>query len=96
MSPLRPMRNTEASRGSVVQYPGSCTAVIGSMTLALKAQQALATASIRSSVTKVSSSQSHRGCAYGIIYPCIQHNNVMHILSTAGIHIRQLLGEAST
>lgn len=70
---------------------GICTAVIGSMTLALKAQTILAEAAIRASLTKISSSQTHNGCAYGVDFPCTQSSNVQTVLSRAGIRVRQYL-----
>lgn len=70
---------------------GTCTAVIGSMTLAMKAQSALAEAAIRANVTKVSSSETHNGCAYGVDFPCSQSGNVRTVLSRAGIRVRQYL-----
>ena len=75
-----------------IRYPGTCTAVIGSMTLTIKAQNALAAASVRTSVTKISSGSARTGCAYGLIFPCIQQKNVTEILSSAGIRVRKILG----
>lgn len=77
----------------VIRYPGTCTAVFGSMTQTLKAQNALAAASLRTAVTKVSSARTHGGCAYGLTFPCIQTDNVRQVLSEAGIRPRQLFGE---
>ena len=44
-------------QGMFVQYPGTCTAIFGSMTQTLHAQSSLAAASIRTAVTKISSAQ---------------------------------------
>lgn len=77
----------------VFRYPGTCTAVFGSMTQTLKAQNALAAASLRTAVTKVSSARTHGGCAYGLTFPCMQTENVREVLSAAGIRPRQLFGE---
>jgi len=74
------------------ERPGSCTAVIGSMTMAMKAQAALSEAAIRSSIAKISSSETHNGCAYGVDFPCTQSSNVRTVLSHAGIRVRQYLG----
>ena len=95
MGNVRSGRSTgpEGGGGTFIQYPGTCTAVIGSMTLTLRAQSILADASIRTSVTKISSAKTHHGCAYGLIYPCIQSGNVSAVLSDAGIAIRHVLGE---
>ncbi len=67
--------------------PYLCTAAIGSMTGAMKAQKALSAAAIRSSVVKLASS-AHRGCSYGVSFPCAQQNNVRLILENAGVKIR--------
>lgn len=76
-----------------VRYPGTCTVVIGSMTHTLAAQEALAAASIRAAVTKISSSRSGHGCAYGLFCPCTRLPNVRTVLDGAGIRIREILGE---
>ena len=70
---------------------GSCTAVIGSMTGAMRAQSILAEAAIRAVVVKVSSSKSTGGCAYGVDFPCTQSGNVGMILDRAGIRVREYL-----
>lgn len=83
-------RNSRADESQTIRYPGTCTAVIGSMTQTMKAQSALAAASIRAAVTKVSSARTHGGCAYGLTFPCMQAENVRTVLSTEGIRIRQM------
>ena len=75
-----------------IQYPDTCTAVIGSMTQTMKAQSVLATAAIRAAVTKLSSTKSQTGCVYGLDFSCRQSQNVRQILSDAGIAVRQYLG----
>ncbi|MBQ1981645.1 MAG: hypothetical protein IIV80_03490 [Clostridia bacterium] len=72
-------------------FGGTCTAVIGSMTQALRAQNLLADAAIRSTVTKISSSETRGGCAYGVDYPCTQAANVRTVLESAGLRVRQYL-----
>ena len=74
------------------QRAGDCIAVIGSMTQAMKAQAALAEASIRASVTKISSTKSQTGCVYGLDFPCRQADNVRQVLEDAKIPVRQYLG----
>ncbi len=68
-----------------------CTAVIGSMTTALKAQKALLRASIRSTVVKLDSSVTRKGCAYGVEFDCVQTSNVQYTLDTAGIKVSRYL-----
>lgn len=70
---------------------GTCTAVIGSMTQAMKAQSVLAEAAIRGSISKISSAETHNGCAYGVDFACTQSGNVQAVLSRAGIRVRQYL-----
>ncbi|MBQ9150801.1 MAG: DUF3343 domain-containing protein [Clostridia bacterium] len=71
--------------------PGTCTAVIGSMTQAMKAQTALAEAAIRANISKISSSKTHNGCAYGVDFPCTQSGNVQMVLERAGVKVREYL-----
>ncbi len=73
------------------RFAGTCTAVLGSMTLAMKAQGVLAEAAIRATLTKVSSTRTHGGCAYGVDFPCTQSANVRMILSRAGVRVREYL-----
>ena len=70
---------------------GTCTAVIGSMTQAMKAQSVLAEAAIRASLTKISSSRTRGGCAYGVDFPCTQSGNVQTVLTRAGVRVREYL-----
>ena len=72
---------------------GICTAVIGSMTQAMKAQSVLSEAAIRSTLTKISSSRTHNGCAYGVDFPCPQSGNVRTVLERAGVRVRDYLQE---
>ena len=74
----------EASRGT-------CTAVIGSMTQAMRAQNALAEAAIRAVVVKISSAKSTGGCAYGVDFPCTQMSNARTVLTRAGVRVREYL-----
>jgi hypothetical protein len=71
----------------------TCTAVIGSMTQAMKAQSVLSEAAIRSTLTKISSSRTHNGCAYGVDFPCTQSGNVRTVLERAGVRVRDYLKE---
>ncbi len=68
-----------------------CTAVIGSMTIALKAQKTLQTSSIRSTVVKLDSSVTQRGCAYGLEFDCDQCSNIQHILEKSHINVSRYL-----
>lgn len=66
---------------------GTTVAVLGSMTTAMTAQRALASAAIRCEVVKVDSGG--RGCGYGVAFPSVQHGNVTAILSAAHINVRR-------
>ena len=71
-------------------------AVVGSMTTALGAQRALATAAIRSEIVKqdsASGSSGSRGCNYGVAFPSVQRGNVRAILSAAHINVRRYTNE---
>ena len=83
-----------ASRGRGGSLPsGTCTAVIGSMTQAMKAQSLLADAAIRGGITKISSARTHNGCAYGVEFPCTQSANVRTVLERGGVRVREYLQE---
>ena len=93
-SPSRSPRSAQAlayGMGDASLPVGSCTAVIGSMTQAMRAQALLSEAAIRAGITKVSSSRTHNGCAYGVEFPCTQRANVRAVLERAGIRVREYL-----
>ena len=69
----------------------SCTAVTGSMTMALKAQRALSRNALRASTVKVSRATQDRGCVYGIRFSCDLLGNVKAILDGAGIDVKEYL-----
>ena len=68
-----------------------CFAELGSLTAAMKAQEALAAAAIPSSVEKTENveSSSHRGCAYGLRLSCQQVRNARTVLRAARISVKQ-------
>ncbi|MBQ7383719.1 MAG: DUF3343 domain-containing protein [Clostridia bacterium] len=66
---------------------GGCSAEIGSVTQAMRAQDALASAAIPSKIIKSQSSSRH-GCIYGISFSCRQENNVRAILESSRIPVR--------
>lgn len=68
-----------------------CTAVTGSMTVALKAQRVLGKNALRAEVIKVSSSPSNRGCIYGLQFDCVLLENVKSTLHNAGINVKEYL-----
>ena len=71
------------------EYTGECSAAIGSVTQAMKAQKTLAAAAIPSTVVKWESSSRLRGCVYGVRFSCLQERNVKTVLSSAHIAVKQ-------
>ena len=70
-----------------------CSAAIGSITQAMKAQRALAEAAIPTTVIKYESSGSgNKGCIYGLSFSCSQSNNVQTVLSHERIRVKQWNG----
>lgn len=65
----------------------SCTAAIGSLTVAMKAQSALSDAGIGGRIVKLDPSMTRRGCAYGIEYPCEDHKAVRSAFNAAKISV---------
>lgn len=73
-----------------MRYGETCTASVGSMTLAMKAQSALSRAAIRSDVVKLSAAHARRGCTYGLEFSALQLNNVRMILNEARIPVKNI------
>lgn len=71
---------------------GNCSAVIGSMTQAIRAQRVLADAAIRAEVVKADASVTRYGCAYAVSYPCSQDRNVREVLRNARIRVHFFYG----
>ena len=71
------------------EISGGCTALLGSVTLAMKAQSALAAAAIPASIIK---NETPRGCVYGISFSCAQSNNVRAVFSHERIRVKQWNG----
>ena len=86
-----PRNGRYANPGPDDMARGTCTAVIGSMTQAMRAQSILAEAAIRAVVVKVSSSKNTGGCAYGVDFPCTQMSNAQSVLSRGGVRVREYL-----
>lgn len=78
-------------KGRSNPHGGTCTAVVGSMTNAMTAQNALTGAAIYSTVIKVSSMDTGDGCAYGVTFHCSQTADVRRVLSAAGVKVRKYL-----
>lgn len=69
----------------------SCTAAIGSLTVAMKAHSALSEAGIGGKIVKLDPSMTKRGCAYGIEYACEDHKAVRSAFNAAKISVSSYL-----
>ena len=65
----------------------SCTAAIGSLTLAMKAKSALDEVGLYGKIVKLDPTMTRRGCAYGIEYDCENHKSVRSAFNTAKISV---------
>lgn len=68
-----------------------CTAAMPSLTYCMKAQRTLALHSIQSTIVKLDSSITKKGCAYGIEFFCEYKKAVRSILSDARISAGQYI-----
>lgn len=66
-----------------------CIAEIGSMTQAMRAQQALAQAVIPATVVKTDSSKSEKGCVYGVSLSCAQRENAENVFEKSRIRVKR-------
>lgn len=64
-----------------------CTAAMGSLTYAIKAQRALAEGGITCEIVKLDSSMTRRGCAYGVTFSCEEQRAVRAVLSKEKITV---------
>lgn len=72
---------------------GECIAEIGSMTQAMRAQNALAEMAIPSTIVKTNSSKSNKGCAYGISLDCNQMENAENVFDRTKVRVRRWKSE---
>ena len=63
----------------------ACSAQIGSVTQAMRAQRVLATAAIPTTVVK---NDAARGCIYALSFSCSQENNVRSVLARERIRVK--------
>ena len=74
---------------------GGCKAAIGGLTLAMRAQKALAAAAIPTAVIKYDDdARSKKGCIYGLTFSCGQRINVETVLAGEGIKVREWKAES--
>ena len=76
------------------EFYGECIAEIVSMTQAMKAQRILAESAIPTTVVKSNSSNSGKGCAYGVSFPCSYKENVERICIASKIRVRRWKDES--
>ena len=72
---------------------GECIAEIGSMTQAMRAQNALAEMAIPSTIVKTNSSKSNKGCAYGLSIDCNQMENAENVFDRTKVRVRRWKSE---
>ncbi len=68
-----------------------CTAAMGGMTLAQKAERALLAAGIAAEIVSLSPDETKRGCAFGVNFPCTMTNAARDALRRARIAPSQYL-----
>lgn len=66
-----------------------CSAVLGTLTSAQRAQRTLAAAAIPSRIIKLPPVAARRGCVWGIELCCNQRQNVETVLGAARISVRE-------
>ena len=64
-----------------------CTAALGSLTNAMKAQRVLSEAEIESNIVKLEASMTRKGCAYGVEFPCDLIKTVRSLMNAKGISV---------
>ena len=83
-SEIRYIRYGGTEKNNMKRESYECSAELGSVTEAMKAQRVLAAAAIPSEIIK-SEGGRRRGCIFGIGFACAQANNVRAVLSSARI-----------
>lgn len=68
-----------------------CLAALGPMTAAIKAQRALLGGGIKAEVEALSPTESRRGCAYGVSFPCEKRDHARALFRSAGIPVVQYM-----
>lgn len=71
-----------------------CIVTMKSMTLALRAKNALYTKGIVTEVQNLDPSVTARGCAYGLSFNCLDKEKIRHLLDTRGIPYGEWIGGA--
>ena len=66
-----------------------CSAIMGTLTNAQKAQKALSIAAIPTSLGKDDTLSSNRGCVWRVNFSCNQLENVKAVLASSGISVKK-------
>lgn len=70
------------------QNDTDCFALVGSLTDAMRAQNALTYSGIRAEVVQANQASVKRGCAYAIRFFCDEQERIRPLLRNAGIRVR--------
>ena len=68
-----------------------CTAAMSSLTHCMRAQRLLLSEGLESTIVKLDSSLTKKGCAYGIEFSCNLKREVRSILSRANLPVSQYI-----
>ncbi len=68
-----------------------CTAAIGSLTYAIKAQRALEKASVSAQTVKLDAARTRGGCAYGVSFPCEESRRVRAVIHAEKIPVKSYI-----
>lgn len=74
-----------------IETVAGCSAVMGSMTAAMKAQRLLGKHALRATVKKISPGTGNKGCIYGIEFDCARSRDIRQILENSGIEVKEYL-----
>lgn len=73
----------------------NCIAALNSLTLAMKAQDALTSGAVFSKIVKLDSDMTRKGCAYGLKIDCGQLDAAKAIFAERRIKIREYAEEGN-
>lgn len=68
-----------------------CVASLKSMTLSIKAKKALLAIGIDSEIVRLEPQMTHKGCAYGISFSCVNLQAVQDALRGKGLEYSEII-----
>ena len=74
-----------------IEPNSACVAALGAITAAIKAQHVLLNAGIAAEVISLSPTQTKKGCAFGVAFPCMMQNAARIALQAARIPVSQFI-----